>query len=168
MDGGSGWTPGPSNNPPASSSQHPNDTATFRTRPILLIEDNPGDVALVREALAEHRLTGDLTVVRDGERAVELIARLDSDPRARRPGVIILDLNLPKVNGHEILQLLQNSTYCQSIPVMVLSSSAAEADRHLAKKFGAREYVRKPSNLDDFLAVGKVIERLLKGANGVC
>ncbi len=152
---------------PGSEARTVNESTAYRLKPILLVEDNPGDVGLVREALAEYKLTGDLTVVRDGERALQFIADLDSDPAATRPGLIILDLNLPKVGGHEILRVLQNSRYCGKIPVMVMSSSPAESDRQLAKKLGAREYIRKPLHLDEFLAVGAVIEQLLRGASGI-
>jgi len=129
--------------------------------PILLVEDNPGDVLLVREALREHGLTEELIVITDGEKAVEFIENLGNDGGGPCPVLVMLDLNLPKRTGHDVLKCMRNTARCQGMPVVILSSSDAPADRRAAAAFNISRYIRKPSTLDEFMMIGGIVSQLL-------
>ena len=128
---------------------------------ILLAEDNPADAALVRKALEEHGVEGELLVIDDGEMAIEFIQALDADLSAACPGLAIIDLNLPKKPGREVLERMRLSERCRHIPVMILSSSDAERDRADAARLGATRYIRKPSRLEEFLSLGAIFKAAL-------
>ena len=124
-------------------------------RPILLVEDNPMDIDLTRRAFARRRVFNPLEVVRDGEEALQLIARWESgDPM---PVVILLDLKLPKVDGLEVLRRLKTEPHCRSIPVIVLTSSSEDRDIQTAYDLGANSYIVKPVDFDKFLDVAAQI-----------
>ncbi|HET8550189.1 MAG TPA: response regulator [Bryobacteraceae bacterium] len=127
---------------------------------ILLIEDNPGDVGLVREALTEHGVECDLNVISDGEKAVRFFDDVDAAPR-RCPDLVILDLNLPRRSGHDVLERVRASTVCGSVPVVVLTSSSAHKDRQEAAALGATRYVRKPLLLEDSIRLGGLFREML-------
>lgn len=129
---------------------------------IVLVEDNPGDVALVREALYEYDIRSELTVLFDGEKAFQLFDRLDRD-RMRCPDLVLLDLNLPKRNGHEVLEHMRASVQCAHVPVVIVTSSNAREDRDKASKLGATRYIRKPHRLDEFIQIGAVLKEILTG-----
>ena len=129
---------------------------------IVLVEDNPGDVALVREALYEYGIRSELTVLFDGERAFELFDWLDRD-RIRCPDLVLLDLKLPKKDGHEVLEHLRASVQCAHVPVVIVTSSNAQEDRDKAAKLGATRYIRKPHRLDEFIQLGAVFKEILTG-----
>ena len=127
---------------------------------ILLAEDNPADVYLIREALREHGVDCPIRVVSDGEDVLQLIAdpdRLETEGLA----LIILDLNLPLHDGIEILQQLRGTATLARVPVVVLTSSDSPRDRIVASELGAACYLRKPSNLEQFLDLGAVFKELL-------
>jgi two-component system, chemotaxis family, response regulator Rcp1 len=124
---------------------------------ILLVEDNPGDVRLVRESLRECGLPHRLTVAMDG---VEALERLHG---AERPDVILLDLNLPRKDGLEVLEEVKADPGLRSIPVVVLSSSDAQDDVAAAYALHANCYVTKPVDLDQFLEVVATIQRFWMG-----
>jgi chemotaxis family two-component system response regulator Rcp1 len=130
---------------------------------IVLVEDNPADVGLVQEALYEHEVRYALTVLMDGARALELIDRLD---RERRPGpdLVLLDLNLPKKGGLEVLEHMRASVQWRAVPVVILTSSGAQEDRDRAAKLGATRYIRKPHRLDQFIQLGSVFKEMLTGS----
>jgi two-component system, chemotaxis family, response regulator Rcp1 len=130
---------------------------------ILLIEDNPADVHLIREALTEKEVAYDLDTIDDGEVAREHISAIEAG-RKPRPDIILLDLNLPKVTGDVLLKRIRQSASMADIPVMVLTSSDSPRDRTLAEKLGASAYIRKPSNLEEFMAIGENVRRRLGGA----
>jgi two-component system, chemotaxis family, response regulator Rcp1 len=132
-----------------------------RARSILLAEDNPGDAGLVRKALEEHGVAGEPLVIADGEKAIEFIQALDADPSAACPGLAIIDLNLPKKPGSEVLERMRLSKKCRHIPVVILSSSDAERDRADAARLGATRYLRKPSRLEEFLSLGAIFKAAL-------
>jgi CheY-like chemotaxis protein len=115
---------------------------------------------LVRRAIEEHGVDGDLIVIADGERAIEFIQALE-DEGSSCPNLAILDLNLPKKSGREVLERMRMSAHCRHIPVIVLSSSDAERDKGDAARFGASRYIRKPSRLDDFLSLGAIFKAAL-------
>ncbi|MGA2577504.1 MAG: response regulator [Bryobacteraceae bacterium] len=129
---------------------------------ILLVEDNPADANLVEEALSEARLEYRLSIVRDGMQAIELIDRLDADPAHPRPDIVLLDLNLPKVSGEEVLKRVRRSPWCGAAKVLIVSSSDAPADRERAMTLGATDYFRKPSDLDQFMELGPKIRAMLE------
>lgn len=129
-----------------------------------MIEDNPADSGLVREALEEHEVSCDLVILVDGEKAINYIQEFDAGPR-NRPDLIIVDLNLPKKSGREVLQSVRLSVKCRAAPVVVLSSSDAERDKAEAARLGADRYIHKPLHLDDFLRLGAVFKAILETAD---
>jgi CheY-like chemotaxis protein len=146
--------------PSPPSEKYADSESSGRVSWIVLVEDNPGDVALVREALYEYGIRSELTVLFDGERAVELFDRLDRD-RMRCPDLVLLDLKLPKRDGHEILERMRASAQCAHVPVVIVTSSNAGEDRDKAAKLGATRYIRKPHRLDEFIQLGAVFKELL-------
>jgi CheY-like chemotaxis protein len=137
---------------------------------ILLAEDNPADVYLIREALREHGVDVPVRVAADGREVLQLICPENSGAVVPRLGLIILDLNLPRHDGIEILEQLRGSADLAEVPVVVLTSSDSPRDQKVANQLGATCYLRKPSSLDQFLALGAVLKSLLDGtyANSAC
>jgi two-component system, chemotaxis family, response regulator Rcp1 len=130
------------------------------TRPIeiLLVEDNPGDVRLTREALREGKVRNNLHVASDGVEALRFLRRADGMSEAVRPDLILLDLNLPRKDGREVLHELKSDPMLRSIPVVILTSSQAEQDISRAYDLHANCYVTKPVDLEQFITVVKSIE----------
>ena len=124
---------------------------------ILLAEDNPPDIFLIRRALAEAGIEYDLRTVEDAESAAKLIQRLGRD--LPYPDIALVDLNMPRGDGTELIRLLRQ--HCGAIPVIVCSSSDYPADRAAATEMGADEYFRKPISLDEFMKLGQVVRDLL-------
>lgn len=129
---------------------------------ILLAEDNPADVYLIREALREHGVDCTLRVASDGTDVLRIISPERSHAAAERLGLIILDLNLPRHDGIEILQRLRETPELAGVPVVILTSSDSPRDRSLANQLGATCYLRKPSSLVQFLSLGAVFKNLLE------
>jgi CheY-like chemotaxis protein len=127
---------------------------------IVLVEDNPADIRLVRTALEQHGVAGELVVFRDGEKAIQFIDDIEAGS-GRCPDMMIVDLNLPKRPGHEVLQCRDRSGKLRNVPVVVLSSSGAAQDRDQAARLGATLYLRKPSRLDEFLGIGATFRQIL-------
>jgi len=130
---------------------------------ILLAEDNQADVYLVRKSLEEHGVGHELRTVKDGEDALRLIAEMGSGIRC--PELVLLDLNLPKVGGSEVLERLRENPECAHVPVIVLTSSDSPDDRGDTVRLGARAYFRKPMQLDAFLQLGELVRRILGEAS---
>ncbi|HEY0016178.1 MAG TPA: response regulator [Longimicrobium sp.] len=130
------------------------------TQPIevLLVEDNPGDVRLTREALRDGKVHNHLSVVPDGVEALAFLRRQGKYADAPRPDLILLDLNLPKKDGREVLQDIKADPALQRIPVVVLTSSEAERDIAQAYALHANCYITKPVDLDQFITVVRSIE----------
>ena len=126
---------------------------------VLLAEDNAADVYLIREALREHEVNCDLLVAPDGQEVLELLSR--DAPQVQQLKLIILDLNLPRHDGIEILERLRE-TGLQHVPVVVLTSSDSQRDRDLAIQLGAVRFLRKPSELEQFLNLGAIFKELLE------
>ena len=131
---------------------------------ILLAEDNPADVYLIREALHEHGVECAVRVASDGKEVLEIISEQDSPADAEPFGLIILDLNLPRHDGIEILEKMRTIARMAHVPVVVLTSSDSPQDRLVATHLGARRYLRKPSSLDQFLALGATFKELLESS----
>jgi len=131
---------------------------------ILLAEDNLADVLLVRQALDTHHLVHELHVVRDGDEALEFISRMDRPGGTPCPDVMLLDLNLPKIEGARVLTEFRKHPRCAHTPVIVVSSSSAKRDREQLAALGVDRYFTKPSDLDEFLQLGAVIEEVIREA----
>src|SRR3990172_571816 len=118
---------------------------------ILLVEDNPGDVRLTREALEESKVLNNLNVARDGVEAIAFLRRQGRYAEARRPQLILLDLNLPRKDGREVLAEIKGDGSLKRIPVVVLTTSGAEQDVFDSYDLQANCYITKPIELDLFL-----------------
>jgi CheY-like chemotaxis protein len=129
---------------------------------VLLVEDNPADANLVEEALLEADLNCDLSVVRDGAQAIEFFERLDSGLSEEFPHLVLLDLNLPKVQGEAVLERVRSSPKYGAAKVFIISSSGATKDRERAMKLGANDYFRKPSSLAQFMELGPRVRAMLE------
>ena len=125
---------------------------------ILLVEDNPGDVLLTKEAFREGRLAHHLSVVGDGEDAMRFLLRSGAYENAPRPDLILLDLNLPRKDGREVLAEIKENPALHHIPVIVLTTSEAEADVWNAYKLHANCYLTKPIQMDDFFKKIRLVE----------
>lgn len=129
-----------------------------RALEILLVEDNPGDVRLTIEALRESKVPTEIHVVDDGEKALAFLRREGDYATARRPDLILLDLNLPRKNGREVLAEVKQDPDLKPIPIVVLTSSTAEQDIGHAYNLYANCYITKPVDLEQFLRVIQSIE----------
>jgi two-component system, chemotaxis family, response regulator Rcp1 len=125
---------------------------------ILLVEDSPGDVRLIQEALHEARVRNSMSIVGDGVEALAFLRKQGDYVRAPGPGLILLDLNLPKKNGFEVLQEIKKDDNLKHIPVVVLTTSRSEQDILKSYDLYANAYITKPVDLDQFLSVVKAIE----------
>jgi len=136
--------------------------AATQTQPmtILLAEDNHADVYMVKTSLREHKIAHELLVFSDGEEAFLFIENIQSGSAA--PSLVLLDLNLPKRSGHEILKRLRTNPHCMTVPVIVMTSSDSPADRAQATALGARAYFRKPMQLDQFMQLGGVVKQVIE------
>jgi CheY-like chemotaxis protein len=132
-------------------------------RCILYVEDNPGDVRLVKEAFGDSRIENDFRVAQDGEEAVDYLWQNGKFADADRPDLILLDLNLPKKNGRELLEAIKQHEKLKAIPVVILSSSGAEKDILASYDHHANCYIQKPLNYDEYIeAVNRIEEFWLK------
>ena len=132
--------------------------ANARAIEILLVEDNPGDVRLTQEALKENKIMSNLHIVMDGVAAMKYLRRIDGHEDAVRPDLILLDLNLPKKDGREVLAEIKTDEKLRSIPVVVLTTSDAETDIVKSYDLHANCYIKKPLDLERFIDVVNVIE----------
>lgn len=124
--------------------------------PILLVEDNPMDLDLTLRAFARRKFANEVQIARDGEEALAWLPRWDEG--AAQPAVILLDINLPKVNGLEVLQHLKAHERYRRIPVVVLTSSREDRDLRTAYDLGANSYIEKPVSFSKFIEVAEHIE----------
>jgi len=132
---------------------------------IVLVEDNPLDVLVVRNMIGELGINCRLDVYLDGEEILRHFGALDviEDPC---PDLVLLDLNLPKSTGIEVLQWIRKSIRCQELPVILLTSSDSPRDREQAEKLGVVHYFRKPTDLDEYMKLGPIVRRML--SDGRC
>lgn len=131
---------------------------TENLKEILLIEDNPGDVILIKKALSNGMNISNLNVVTDGEMALEYLRQLNDYKSATQPDLIILDLNIPKKDGREVLNEIKKDEKLKCIPVVVFTSSTFEKDIIETYNSYVNCYITKPENLDQFFHVIKLIE----------
>ncbi|MGI5245020.1 response regulator [Dactylosporangium sp. CA-139066] len=125
---------------------------------VLLVEDDPGDVLMTQEAFEEHKVRNKLNVVQDGEEALAYLRREGRFADATRPDLILLDLNLPRVDGREVLQVIKEDQDLRRIPVVVLTTSQADEDILRSYSLHANAYVTKPVDFDSFIAVVRQID----------
>ena len=126
---------------------------------ILLVEDNPGDVRLTQEALKEGKVYNNLHWAKDGVEALEFLRREGQHASAPRPDIILLDLNLPKMDGREVLAVIKRDDRLKHIPVVVLTTSKADEDVLRSYELHANCYVTKPVDLEKFIVVVQSIDR---------
>jgi len=129
---------------------HPTDPAKLRVIDVLLVEDDPGDVLMTREAFETSRMPNTLHVVGDGEQAMHFLRRTNDFTGAPRPALILLDLNLPRRNGLEVLAELKADSDLLTIPVVILTTSQAESDIVASYRLHANAYITKPPSFDLF------------------
>ncbi len=125
---------------------------------ILLVEDNEGDILLTREALIQAKLIDTISVVKDGKEAIKYLEKVAPYNLNKVPDLILLDINLPKMNGHEVLKNIKANEAFKQIPVVMFTTSSAEKDIIKSYKNYANCYITKPVEVDDFLRTVTLIE----------
>jgi chemotaxis family two-component system response regulator Rcp1 len=125
---------------------------------IMLVEDNPGDARLVKEALIESRIKHNLYLVDDGEKALDFLFRRGEYHSMPKPDLVLLDLNLPKISGHQVLAKIKSEDHLRKIPVVVLSISRSEKDIEESYNLNANCYVTKSLDLNEFIKVFEMIQ----------
>lgn len=131
---------------------------------ILVIEDNASDVFLLDRALKKHELRVELIHLISGGEALAFIRRQGAYADAAAPNLILVDLNLSKYTGEDILREIRSAGHLGGVPVCVWSSSGSRRDEALLKDLGVTQFITKPSGLDQFMEIGKIIKHLLGGA----
>jgi CheY-like chemotaxis protein len=125
---------------------------------VLLVEDNEGDIFLTKEALEEGKLVNKISVARDGKEAIDFLEKSGRFESVETPDLILLDVNLPKKNGHEVLQYIKSSDAHKHIPVIMLTTSSSSKDIHASYVNHANCYITKPVEVDEFFKVVLQIE----------
>lgn len=133
-------------------------TASVEPIQVLLVEDDPGDELMTREAFEDNKINNTLHVVRDGQEALDFLYRNGAYGDAPRPDLILLDLNLPKYDGRQVLQRIKSDEELAHIPVVVLTTSSAEEDILRSYRLHANAYVTKPVDLNQFIAAVRQID----------
>ena len=156
-----GSNPGKDKGRPSISRFPPREPQMKKPPDILIVEDNHADVFLMREALAAANLAVTVHVVNDGDEAFRFIDRADANQAAPCPRLFILDFNLPKRSGLEVLEHLRQSRKCSDAVVLIATSSDSAQDRNRVAALGADAYFRKPSCYDDYLKLGEIVRTML-------
>jgi len=128
---------------------------------ILVAEDSKSDVFLIRQALQKSGINAQIYIADDGEKTIRFFEQADTDPEAPCPNLILLDINLPRYKGGDILRKLRASRRCKNALVLVVTSSDSQGDREEMKAFGANGYFRKPSEYSEFMKLGQLVRELL-------
>jgi len=147
--------------PPLLSRCQPDEAAGRKRRHILIVEDNRADVFLIRESVGSAQIEADLHVVHDGEEAIRFFDRADQDPSAPCPDLVLLDINLPKRSGREVVRRMRQHARCADALVVVVTSSDSERDHREISALGVNAYFRKPSEYESFMKLGQVVRELL-------
>lgn len=125
---------------------------------ILLVEDNEGDIVLTKEALHDAKIHNKVSVARDGEEAIAFLNNAVSDPEELMPDLILLDINLPRIDGKEVLQYIKTTEALKKIPVVILTTSSSELDVADSYNAHANCFITKPVDIDKFFDVVRMIE----------
>ena len=128
---------------------------------ILLAEDNRADIVMVGEALRAHKIAHELHLAVNGEEAMAFIARMGKPDEPPCPDILLLDINLPRVDGLEVLREFRRHPACANTPVIVISSSNALRDREAASALDVTRYFAKPMNYEEFIQLGQLIKEVL-------
>ena len=155
---------GSNQNPDAdrsSASRSPSDQPGAGPRSILIAEDNRSDVFLIRQALNNSGIEAQIHVADDGEKTMMFFEQADADPAAPCPDLILLDINMPRYKGSDILRRLHGSSRCKDALVLVVTSSDSSRDREEMDALGAHGYFRKPSEFSEFMKLGQIVRDLL-------
>ena len=137
--------------------------AGTRLYSILVIEDNGSDVFLLERALNRQHINFQMTHLRDGGEALAFVRREGPYVKSPRPDLILVDLNLPKIDGEEIVRQIRSARHLDGVPACVWTSSESVLDRESLNRLGANEFIFKPSGLEQFMQIGKTIKDLLSG-----
>lgn len=129
---------------------------------LLLVEDNRADVFLVKRAIEFHQVPVRIVVATDGDEALKYLERAAADPHETCPGVMLLDLNLPKRSGLEVLERLRELPRYDDVPVIVVTTSGSRSDREQSAHLGAARYFQKPVSYQEFLRIGEVLNEVLE------
>jgi len=129
------------------------------------VEDSKTDAYLIREAIERRGVDAEMDVLRDGHAATQYFDEADASESAPCPDLVLLDLNLPKTSGDEVLRHLRASERCKYAKVLIVSSSDAPADRKSVANLTVSDYFKKPSSFAEFMKLGPIVERLLKGVD---
>jgi chemotaxis family two-component system response regulator Rcp1 len=138
-------------------------TPSSNLRHVLIVEDDEADLFLIQEAIDAKKLPIELHVVKDGEQAVRFFDQADRDTSAPCPALVVLDINLPKKQGSEVLKHMRGSPKCRHAFVIAVSTSDSMRDREQMKELGANGYFRKPSEYIEFMELGELVKGLLAG-----
>ncbi|TVQ02486.1 MAG: response regulator [Balneolaceae bacterium] len=130
----------------------------MKTMHILLVEDNEGDILLIREAFEDARMINDLFVVKDGEKAIHYLNKREGFEDVQTPDIILLDINLPRKNGFEVLEYIKENDKLKHIPVIMLTTSSSEKDVYSSYQKHANCFITKPIDVETFLKVITSIE----------
>ena len=133
-------------------------TFSFQPIEVLLVEDDAGDELMTREAFAEHKISNRLHVVRDGQQALDFLFRTGPYTGAPRVDLILLDLNLPKYDGRQVLERIRSDPDLTHVPVVILTTSSSEEDILRSYKLHANAYVTKPVDVNEFIAAVRQID----------
>ena len=136
--------------------------AASETPVLLLVEDNRADVFLVRKAIEFHQVPVQLVVANDGDEALKYLEKAAADPDAAGPGVMLVDLNLPKRSGLEVLERVRELPKYDDVPVIIVTTSGSRSDREQSAHLGASRYFQKPVSYQEFLRIGEVLNEVLQ------
>jgi CheY-like chemotaxis protein len=158
---GSGSSRNPDMDQPSISHSRHDVSSTDIPYNVLIVEDDDSDLFLIQEALGCTRLPLTIQAVKDGEQAIRFFDMVDADPALSCPALVILDINLPKRQGGDVLENMRQSRRCASAPVIVVSTSESPRDRQRMASLGANRYFRKPSDYEEFMKLGDIARTLL-------
>lgn len=153
----------PSSSPSGLPAAQPEEASEKHSKPlrILLVEDNSADVLVIRDVLEQQGFNYELTTASDGQQAIAILNETDRDAQLAPFDLALIDLNLPKYNGHEVLARLRQTSRSGEIPALIVTSSSSPSDFARAKELGATDYFRKPPTLDEYARLGEMIRRAL-------
>jgi chemotaxis family two-component system response regulator Rcp1 len=128
---------------------------------ILIVEDNDGDLLLIRRSLEQHGVLHQLQIAKTGQTAIEYIARAGTEEGVPLPELMLLDLNLPKVDGADVLSHFRRHPKCKHLPVIVITSSGSPRDRDRISALGVSCYFRKPIEYSEYMQLGRIVTEVL-------